>query len=99
VISRTDAAAIVETNLNSAGVIRFVVTRVDERINSWVVYYDSEAHLNSLSVLDLLAGSRLLVVSKATGAVAVVTTPAPTETGIAAAEAKLGLSSTENYLP
>ena len=34
-ISRTDAAAIVETHLNTAfstGGIRFVVTRVDERI-------------------------------------------------------------------
>ena len=47
-ISRTDAAAIVETHLNTAfsmGGIRFVVTRVDERINLWVVYHDSEARL------------------------------------------------------
>ena len=97
-ISRTDAAAIVEAHLNTAyatGGIRFVVTRLDERPGSWVVYYDSEAHLESQSVLDHLAGNRPLVVSKATGNVAVVATPAVTEGGIAAAEAQLG--SVENF--
>jgi hypothetical protein len=97
VISKTAAGAIVETYLQTkdpAGGIRFVVTRVDERPSSWVVYYDSEAHLKSQSVLDHLAGNRPLVVSKTTGMVAVVATPAPTEDGIAAAEAKLGLVET-----
>lgn len=92
-ISRTDAAAIVEAHLNTtyaAEGIHFVVTRVDERPSSWVVYYDSEAHLRSQSVSDHLAGNRPVVVSKATGNVAVLATPAIAEDGIAAAEAKLG---------
>jgi hypothetical protein len=92
VISRAEAAAVVEAHLNTTyatGGIRFVTTRLDERPSSWVVYYDSEAHLESPSVLDHLAGNRPLVVSKATGKVAVVATPSVTEGGIAAAEARL----------
>jgi hypothetical protein len=93
VISRTEAAAIAEAHLNSNYATegtRFVVKDVNERPSLWVVFYDSEAHVKSQSFLDQLAGNRSLVVSKATGNVAVITTPAPTEAGIAAAEAKLG---------
>jgi Immunity protein 35 len=95
VISKTAAVATVEAYLQTkypARGICFIVTRVDERPSSWVVYYDSEAHLKSQSVLDHLAGNRPLLVSKTIGTVAVVATPAPTEDGIAAAEAKLVLA-------
>ena len=69
-----------------------MVTHVNERPSSRVFSYDSEVHLKSQSVLDQLAGNRPLVVSKTTGNVAVITTPAPTEAGIVAAEAKLGFA-------
>ena len=73
VISSIDAATIVQTHLDRpdpyrADGLRFVVTRVVERPASWVVYYDSAAHIKSGKALDALAGNVPFVVLKTNGA-------------------------------
>lgn len=93
-ISRTDATTIIEAHLNgsnrsSTNGLRFVVTRVDERPASWVVYYDSDAHLMSREVQDKLAGNAPFVVLKTTGAFAPAAPASRLPEAIAEVESKL----------
>ena len=93
-ITRSTAMSIVERFLDDfttrgSAVLRFVVTRLDERRDSWVAYYDSEKHQKSGNVVDAIAGNGPLVVSKRAGAIVSVPPTGFSEALIAEAEAKL----------
>jgi hypothetical protein len=92
-ISRSEAVAIAQAHIDRAeytDALRFVVTRVQERDHSWVVYYDSQRHVETGNPLDSIAGNGPLVVAKRTGEVAVAGTAAPLADRIMEAEHSLG---------
>jgi hypothetical protein len=94
-ISRAAAAEIVQAFLSRPDParnepLRFVITRIDERPSSWVVYYDSETHMKSKGPVDQSAGNRVVLVSKMTAALTEFGASVPTDEELAKAEAKLG---------
>jgi len=93
-ISRDEAVAIAQGHIDRpshAGALELVVTQVEERSASWVVYYDSRKHVESGDFLDAIAGNGPVVVAKSTGRVAVAGTAAPLLDRIVEAEEALGI--------
>jgi len=93
-ISRSEAVAIAQAHIDRprhAATLQFVVTQVQERDYSWVVYYDSRKHVETRNPLDSIAGNGPVVVAKDTGKVAVAGTAAPLVDRILEAEKSLGI--------
>jgi hypothetical protein len=92
-ISRSEALSIAQAYIDRSEYTdtrRFVVTRVQERRRSWVIYYDSQKHVETGSLLDAIAGNGPLIVGKDTGQIAVAGTAAPLADRILEAENSLG---------
>ena len=92
-ISRSEAVAIAQAHIDRpeyTTTLQLVVTQVQERDLSWVVYYDSREHVATGNLSDAIAGNGPVVVAKATGKVAVAGTAAPLADRIVEAENSLG---------
>jgi hypothetical protein len=63
-----------------------VITQSIERPNSWVFFYDSARHQQTLRISDALAGNGPIVVSKLDGALIQAGTAVPVEESIVVAE-------------
>ena len=93
-ISRDEEVAIAQGHIDRpshAGALELVVTQVQERNASWVVYYDSRKHVETGDILDAIAGNGPVVVAKGTGRIAVAGTAAPLLDRIVEAEEVLGI--------
>jgi len=92
-ISKSDAIAIALGHVNrsaSASGLEFVVTQVQERNFTWVVYYNSRKYLETRDVLGAIAGNGPVVVEKASGNFVAAGTHGSRIDRIAEAEKRLG---------
>ena len=68
--------------------LELVITQSIERPISWVFFYDSARHLQTLRISDALAGNGPIVVSKHDGALIQAGTALPIEESIVVAESR-----------
>jgi len=66
-----------------------VITRIEERAISWVVFYSSKRYIDTGDVRDAIAGNGPLVIGKKDGRIVMAGTATPLEQQIVEAEAAL----------